>query len=298
MRCFAPAFVALALLAGPTILFSAEKAKETPKPAPPAADRGNPVLKEVKFHGARLSDVIAYLRQSCPRFKVVLVPDPQCPDPDPALPDIELKNVELNAFLEVLTKMLPQLTLDAVDSGYGEVDLLKLAAPPGGTGKGVMGGGMGGMGGGMELPRTQVYRLSHLIRADAGSQGTRAAAMNDILSLVQAAVEAAGSSKDVLMKVHEATETLIFRGSPTQIEVVERALKALEPTNGEKDLAKLREQMQAEHDRSEERMGRLTERLNTAEKEAAAYRHEMGLQEANIETLKARLVQAQGEKKP
>ncbi len=296
MKYHVPAFAMLALLTAPTILFSAEKPKDSATPAAPVSFTGdNPTLKEVNFHGARLSDVVAYLRQSCPRFKAVVVADPQTSDSDPTLPDIELKNIDLKQFLEVLKQTNPQLTIDGVDGQQGPVCLFKLGAPPM-----AMGAAFQPMAAGQSVPAAQhlqVYRLSQLIPAGAAD---RAKALNDILSLVQAALEAQGPSANTLMKVHEATGTLIFRGNTAQTEVVDRALQALQPTTAESQRAKLQEQMQAERvrlsdqfqvdrDRMQSRTAQLENRLNEAEKEAAAARKQISEQMTEIEVLKARL---------
>ena len=78
-------------------------------------------------------------------------------------------------------------------------------------------------------PTVQVYRLSPLIRANAAD---RSKALNDILSLVQAALDAAGSPGS-MMKLHAPTETLIFSGNRAQLEAITTALKAREPTQEE-----------------------------------------------------------------
>ena len=310
MKYHVPAFAVLALLAVPNFLFSAEKPKESASPAAPVSVTGdNPTLKEVNFHGALLSDVVAYLRQSCPRFKAVVIADPQTPEANPMLPDIELKNIDLKQFLEVLKQTNPLLTIDGVDGQQGPVCLFKLGAPPGAPPMGTGMVGTGGMGfGPPSMPvaqHLQVYRLSQLIPAGAAD---RAKALNDILSLVQAALEAQGPSANTLMKVHEATGTLIFRGNTAQTEVVDRALQALQPTTAESQRAKLQEQMQAERvrlsdqfqvdrDRMQSRTAQLENRLNEAEKEAAAARKQISEQLTEIEVLKARLA-AQGAKTP
>ena len=284
MRYGAPLFALLALLASPRLLFSADNANgllppaaaAAAAPATPVTD-DNPTLKEVSFKGVRLNDAVSYLRQTCPRFKVVVVPDPQCADPDPVLPDINLKNVDLQQFLEVLKQTLPQLSIEGVEGQQGPVCLLKVGATAG-----------------TQLPLLQVYRLSPLIPASAAD---RKAYLNDILSLVQAALEAQGSASNVLMKVHEGTGTLIFRGNAAQTEVVERALKALAPTTAESERAKYQEQMQANRDRMGERSAQLEIRLREAEAEANDARKRISEQTTEIEVLKARLA-AQSDKKP
>ncbi len=121
--------------------------------------------------------------------------------------------------------------------------------------------------------------------------------MNNILSLVQAALEAQGSTTNVLMKVHEATETLIFRGNLEQTEAVQQVLAALEPTKMEAERAKLRDQMAADRNRSQDDLARLHGRLAETESEYAAARKRLSEQVTEIETLKARLA-ARGEKSP
>ncbi len=278
MKYHLPALALLTLLAGPTSVFAAEPLRPAPAPVGRApAMEDNPTIKAVNFRGVRLSEAVTFLKDSCPRFKAVVVADPQCPDPDPVLPDIELKNIELEQFLQLLEKTLPQLAYERIDGPQGAVCLIKLAAPAG-----------------AQPPRLQVYRLSPLIPAGAAD---RKASLNDILSLVQAALEAQGSASNVLMKVHEGTGTLIFRGNAAQTEVVERALKALEPTTAESERVKVQEQMQAERDRSQGRLAQLEERLEEAKMESIDARKRVSQQMTEIEALKARLA-AQGDKKP
>src|SRR5258708_5010020 len=115
MKFFVPLFVVLALLAGPNPLFSAEKPNKAPPAVAKGSDKlGNPVLKEVHFHGERLGEATKLLRELVPGFQAVVVPDPQSSDPDPALPDMDLKNVTLEQFLELLKRTLPQVDVEPV----------------------------------------------------------------------------------------------------------------------------------------------------------------------------------------
>ena len=256
----------------------------------------------------RDSDAVAgFLKDAVPGFQAVVIPDPQSSEPNPALPDMDLKNVTLAQFLELLKHTLPQVDIDLVPGEKGDIWLFKVNAP---AGTGGMGGGMG-MGGMMSVPgvpgrhvasaapaeavgpRLEVYRLSPLIPAGAD----RTKSLNDILSLVQAALEAQGSANNALMKVHEATGTLIFRGNAAQIDVVQRALQALEPTSAESERAKLQEHMQTDRERMQVRVVQLDDRLKEAEAEAGAARKRISEQATEIEVLKARLA-AQGDKKP
>src|SRR5208283_1709994 len=115
-------------------------------------------------------------------------------------------------------------------------------------------------------PTVMVYRLTHLIRSNAAD---RSKALNDILSLVQAALEATGSNQPPLMKVHAPTETLIFRGHPTQLEAVNRTLKALEPTPEEIGPSRDLEQAKSEFAKLAGHTSQLEKAVGQAQAEAA-----------------------------
>lgn len=296
MKYFFPALVMLALLAGPDRLFSAEKPNQTSSPAAKGVDKSRePVLKDFSFHDIRLRDAADYLRDAAPGFQAVVVADPQCPDPNPVLPEMALKNVELQQLLAVFTKAIPQLTIEAIRGEKGSVYVFKLAAP---ESVGGLGGGMGGMGmpgrGGAQTPRFDAYRLSPLIPAGASD---RTKALNNILSFLQAALETHGSMSGVVMKVHEPTETLIFRGNQDQTEAVEKALKALEPTQGESERTKMQDRFNSDRERLQSRIAELERRLGEAHDDAALFRKQISQQASEIETLKARLA-ARSEKSP
>ena len=66
---------------------------------------------------------------------------------------------------------------------------------------------------------------------DAGEKrdGALKKAIESVLSLLQASLETAGQGKGSLLRLHEETETLLFKGSPEQAQLVERALETLLP---------------------------------------------------------------------
>jgi hypothetical protein len=57
----------------------------------------------------------------------------------------------------------------------------------------------------------------------------RTQAISHVLSVVQAALEQAGEKTQPVLKVHEPTLTLIFKGTESQQLVVEEVLRALQP---------------------------------------------------------------------
>jgi predicted RNase H-like nuclease (RuvC/YqgF family) len=134
----------------------------------------------------------------------------------------------------------------------------------------------------------QIYRLSSLESANAAE---RKAKLNDVLSLVQAALEAQGSGNNMLMKVHEATGTLIYRGNAAQIEVVQRALKALEPTADEREnfTHRLRKVEEDYRDEYRSMVSKMTRQLEELEHENSELRKLLKKQSAEMEDLKAHL---------
>jgi hypothetical protein len=293
MKYFLPALLAFALSAGSDCIVLAQNtplAPATPTPAKPAGAE-NPVLNEIHFHGQSLGEAVDYLKKSCPGFQAVVVGDGQ----QVGLPDIDLKNINRNQFIEVLKQTVPQLAIDRVDGDSGTVFLFRFSTAAGGGGA-PAGPAMAALVAAPSPsppPTVQVYRLGPLLHS--ANDADRKKALNDILTLVQAALEAHGSANQALMKVHEATETLIFRGNADQTEVVQGALKALEPTTTENERAKLHEQMAAERDRMQVRLAQLDDRLKEAEMEAIEARKHISQQTTEIEVLKARLA-AKGEK--
>jgi hypothetical protein len=321
MKYHVPAILVFALLAGSNRIVSAQSQYNTPMPptaAKPSGNTDSPMLKEVQFHGQNLSEAVESLRKTCPHFQAVVVGDEQHPASEVRLPDIDLKNIDLNQLIEVLKQTVPQLTIDRVAGDSGTVYLFRVS--PQGAGGGAMGGGLSftspamamaanpnapGVASGVQTatgytsaavgavpsappqPSVQIYRLGPLL--PAAGEADRKKALNDILALVQAALEAQGSANQALMKVHEATETLIFRGNQEQLEVVQIALKALVPTSVESERTKLRDQLVAERGRIQDKIEQLEMRLKEAGAEAADARKRISEQATEIEVLKSRL---------
>jgi hypothetical protein len=306
MKYYLTALVVLALLAGSNHIVSAQTQNlAPPAAAKPSGNADNPVLNEIHFRGQNLSEAVEYLRKSCPHFQAVVVSDGEHNTSEVGLPDIDLKNIDLNQLIEVLKQTVPQLAIDRVAGDSGTVFLFRLSTPAA-VGSGATGGrGLGpaiGVPSGYvpsvgaaapPPPSVQVYRLGPLLPPGEADEKK---ALNDILTLVQAALEAHGSANKALMKVHEATQTLIFRGNAEQTEVVQAALKALEPTSAESERAKLQERVQADRDRMQVRLAQLEDRLKEAEVENAQGRKRISEQTTELEILRARLA-AQGDKK-
>ncbi|MGA2257083.1 MAG: hypothetical protein ABSG53_20720 [Thermoguttaceae bacterium] len=251
-------------------------------PPPSSQSVGDHLVKEVDIKGVSLHDAIQSLESECPGFQTVIIHDPRYPDFNPVLPDMSLKNLPLSQILEVIGKSVPELRVDKVSSGKGDVWIFRIhrtndAGQPTVAGRPNLAG----------QPTVMVYRLSPLIRSNVTD---RSKALNDILSLVQAALEATASNEPPpLMKVHTATETLVFRGYPTQLEAVKCALEALQSTPDEIRRSKQLEQAENDQARLMLERERLEASLAQARSEAAEARKRMNQQTEDIERLQARL---------
>jgi len=269
------ALLAFALAATIASLCHAQQMGPLTPPAAvkPSSSAGDQIVKEVSFNDTPLDQVIEFLKDACPGFQAVISHDTRYPDYHPVV-TMSLKNLPLNQILEVIAKSLPELRVDKVSSSKADVWIFRIRR--------VIEGGQPTAA--AELPNVMVYRLSPLIRANASD---RSNALNDILSLVQAALDATGSNQPSLMKVHAPTETLIFRGHPTQLEAVSRTLQALEPTPAESGRSK-------ELERAKEEISRIAanqfeQSLAQARAETAELRKRLSQQNDEIQRLQAQL---------
>ena len=264
--------LAMLLCVAASILNAADE--PAPKPQPLTADEiGAQVLKQVEFKGTHLSTAIQYLRTECPGFQAVVLSDADCTDPDPILPDMSLKNVAADQVLDVIQRACRGLEVAKNDSGPSlslPVWMFRLGGPEGSA-----------------APTVNVFRLKHLIVGD--TPAARAETLKDILSLIEAAHEATGSKESLKMRLHEATATLIFKGSPAQIEVVNRALKALESAPSEVEHSRQLAEAEIERNEHKAEITQLKKSLLRAEDEAAYLRKGLNEQIEQNEHIKARL---------
>ena len=271
------ALFAFVLAATMPALCAAQKPALTTEVTPPRSSSpvNDHLLGKVDFVGVPLQDAIDYFKDACPGFQAVIVHDPSCPDANPMLPNMSLKSLPLSQILEVIGKALPDLKVEKVSSRKGgNVWIFRVHGPAGANDASKDAG----------RPTMMVYRLSHLITAL-----DRPKALNDVLSLLQAALDASNCKEVPLLKVHAATETLIFKGVPVQQEVVKHTLKALEPTAEE--IASSNQFAQTQAVKAE--VTRLKEIVKAAQDDLTAARAIINRQASEIEILQRRL-QASG----
>jgi hypothetical protein len=231
--------------------------------APPAEPR---VIEKLEVQDTPFSEVINYLRDQDPTFQAVVAYEPGVNRGEPLIQELRLRNVTAPAVLGVLAGSYPQLKVEEGGTDESVIYTIRVGTTDD-----------------TPEPReivTTVYRLNESVDEVMKGEGTdaRKQALASILSLVQTAVDAAGDNdKDAAarLKLHEATETLVFKGSISQAELVREALDSLRPS--EEDRVAVAER-QAERARDEalqwrarfEDAGRATGQNEARAKEQAA----------------------------
>ena len=245
LPCCLAAFAGMFLFAavGRATAAEAETAKDKAPPAAaaPAAEEGSELdrlIPEIKFEDMRLDEIVDYLSDIEPRFKALVVRDPDVPRDYPQV-RLRLKRVPIGQMLEVLTSAYPDIEVSPVQANNGPpghdgrpVYIIKVHASErakAANGEVVPGG-------------VKVYRLLNVVGAlvqsthpDLSGKDRAAVekeALDQVLSLVKAAlsqVGQGGGNPAPVLQVHPETQTLIFKGSSEQRDAVEDVLGALTP---------------------------------------------------------------------
>ncbi len=233
------AAVAPAAAAPPTPATPASPA--TPAtPATPAAPNPPSAVELAQMPMARidrpilLDEQIATMRDALGNFNSVIVRDPGVPGDYPMIPAMSLKNVSVGQFLEFLQETLPGVIVRKINGPTGPLFAIRIRPDEAAIGFGQNPRGAG---------RLRLYRLAEVINAlavtdtDAGAapatRPSRAArvkeATNHVLSLLQAALEEVEPNEPYVVKIHEPTLTLLFKGNPAQQAALQDALMTLHP---------------------------------------------------------------------
>ncbi len=267
-RTMLAALLAFSLVTFPTPRLRADAGPEDPKLG---RDR---VLPDVALDGVSLEDMVQYLQSQSPNFKAIVVREPGDEGGYPMV-RIRIKDVSVGLLLELLTTSYPGIDISTIDGKGGPIHVIRVVRQEG------------------DKPKTgadasdgvRVYRLSaaieQLVQTRAESQlfpapdedkakpaPARKEALNNILALVKAALTLTdGDRNPPTLQVHEETQTLLFKGTQRQREVVEDALAALISPNKEfvartavERLQGLLQQAQAEIDRDKTKLEDLSQR--------------------------------------
>ena len=175
-----------------------------------------------------LDDELREIHDAVPSFIWVLNRDGFAQPDYPTLPPMTLKHVTIGQFLQYVQVAFPGVQCVRIDGPEGSLYSIRVAGSP-------------------DRPRTshvRLYRLSDIINAQADEEAAKdkdanksrddriKAATNDVLSLLQAALDQTDPDGASSLKIHEPTLTLMFKGSLAKQEVLEEALQTLTPRRG------------------------------------------------------------------
>jgi hypothetical protein len=234
------------------------------------------ILPEMRFDGQTLDEVIEYIQTIVPDFNAVIIRPPGMPADQPTVPRMTLKNVTLLQLLQVL-EASASTKVDIIDGESGPVYTLRLLPNPWEVARGP---------GSRAETVVRVFALGDIVNSMAQTRNgepkdRQKTAMNDLLSLVQAALEQAGGDDTPVLQIHEATQTLVFKGTKAQLEIVAQALAAL-PKPSETEV---RQQRDDAWNNLEQTRNQLAE----AQKALASSETENSIRKAQVEQLEQAL---------
>lgn len=211
-----------------------------------ALERNEKAIAEIALTNVAFPDVIEFLRSADPEFQVVVTHVGGVDENSPLIRELKLRNVTASQVLRALRAAYPELRIEEADPGV-PIWAVRVDKRGGRVAEPIV---------------TQVYRLREAIEELMHDQD-RPAARSAVMSLMEAALRTAVEPDATgLLALHEATETLIVRGTMSQCQLVERALATLQPRKGP--------QSTAEIDRLQRRIAELEEALAAARGPAAA----------------------------
>jgi hypothetical protein len=219
--------------------------KAPPKPATmPAPKPDLPLLcrdmPAVDFQHKSLDQVLAAIKEKNPDFKFLIFRGPDVNADYPSLASLKLEDVTIGQFLELIENeygaKCTWIRNPAEDYGVSnpkpsicEVDIRQQTAAS---------------------EHVRVYGLGEIIDYRAslikGDGDHQKQASDDVLSVIQEALDKAGATDSSALALHPPTQTLICRVTGEQAQVIEQVLAALRPSDADKtrllDLAKVKNQ--------------------------------------------------------
>jgi hypothetical protein len=175
-----------------------------------------------------LEKVLGEMKAKLPGFDFSISRE-NVPHDQPVLPAMTVENVTLAQFASLLTEEIPGLRINEQSGGGGRQSLFQQSNSAGDATFWHIDV--------TPIPKLQyepivrLFSLSDSIpepailkgNADIDKQG-----INDALSLIQAALDVDGETPAATLKVHAPTQTLIFKGTPAQADIVANAIAVLQ----------------------------------------------------------------------
>jgi hypothetical protein len=194
-----------------------------------------------------LDDEMDAIRAAIPEFNSVVIREPVVSNDYPTLPSMTLKNVSVGQFLQFVMASYPGVTVRRIDGPSGSLYSIRVRLDDESLRKSQMM---------QDRNRVRLYRLTDVINDQADQLAAKDApttnesdnrkarseyvkeATTQVLSLLQAALDQVDADSPMVLKMHEATLTLMFKGSPAKQTVLEEAIQTLQPRNAPRRFGK------------------------------------------------------------
>jgi hypothetical protein len=188
-----------------------------------------------------LDDELESIRAAVADFNSVVVRDPGVPADYPTLPVMTLKNVTLGQFLQFVRAAYPGVEIVRIDGPAGALYSIRIRPDEEAMRRASFRADARA-----DANRVRLYRLADVVSAlsitdklrfgpdgkDVNHDEIVKDATNQVLSLLQAALDQTDQDGPVTLKIHEPTQTLMFKGSRAKQDVLEEALSTLQPGGG------------------------------------------------------------------
>jgi hypothetical protein len=174
------------------------------------------LLDHIQFKDTPLPKIIDFLRSADPSFKVVLAGEAGASPDDLIVSELELRKVTASQVLEALKMAYPRINVSF--TGDEPPVWTVRVEPDRSAGE----------------PVTSVFRLREAINQVQQDMelSDRDKARAAVLQLIEQAARMNTSHGEAppVLQLHEATDTLLFRGTVDQLKTVAKALEALVPS--------------------------------------------------------------------
>ncbi len=278
------ALTALALFAPIAVARGQAVVPAIPQPAPieaaKKADEVDPPLPPIAITESSLDDVLDAIKDRLPSFNAVVIRDPGVPADYPKLRNMKTDNITVSQFMEFLDKGIDGINVVAIGGTKSNLFVIKVHNPQAAPGAF---GGPTPAAMASDSPVVIIFPLREVIPEIASHQNdpkyTQKQAMDDILSLLQAALKAESHGAPAEIQVHEATEMLVVKGTAEEVQLVSQTLAAFAPSDQEKKIRAARDAYEREiaqqKQRSQAEMAQLQQQLNNEVMRSDEYQNQL-----------------------
>lgn len=187
---------------------------------------GEMIMPAERFKNATFEQVLSAIRDRAPDFNYTIVREPGLPANYPLIEDLGTRNITVDQFLFLIDRIYG-IKREPVEGPGGTLWMFRIEQ---------LGGDRGGnlVEQAREATRrVQVYRLTEIISGlslASADKPDQKKVINDVLSLVQAAIKESGNGKDITLQVHEPTQVLMVNGTQAQLSLISKVLDELRPS--------------------------------------------------------------------